>query len=174
VNGKTFLNNAVVGLYPVFRAVRADLEQRGWPSRLAWLWGWVTTIRKMPFFRFRLIMNGREVERRTPYMLIGNNEHAMQGWQLGTRHTMNSGELWIYVLRPQSRLALLGMALKVLLGVFRRQEHFDVYHAQEVYVDIRNQRLAVSLDGEIHVMQAPLHFRSLPSVLRVIVPEDGR
>ncbi len=172
VNGKTFLNNAVLGLYPIFRAIRADLEKRGWPSKLSWLWGWATTLRKMPFFRFRLLMNGREIERRTPYMLIGNNEHAMEGWQLGTRSTMRSGKLWLYVLRPQSRLALLWMGLKVLFGVFRRQQHFDVYQTSEVYIDTRNRRLSVSLDGEIHVMETPLRVRSLPSSLRVFVPDN--
>jgi diacylglycerol kinase family enzyme len=160
-----------IGLYPIYRAIRADLEARGWHPKLAFVWGWVTTLRKMPFFRLRMVVDGREITRKTPYVLIGNNEHAMQGWQLGTRSSLHDGKLWIYVLRPQSSFALLGMAVKLLVGVFRRQEHFDVFSASEIYIDARSRRLSVSLDGEIHVMETPLRVRSLPSSLRVFVSE---
>ncbi len=170
VNGKTFLNNAVIGLYPIYRAVRADLERRGWPAKLALVWGWLTTLRKMPFFRLQFFVDGREVTRKTPYVLIGNNEHAMEGWQLGSRSTLNSGQLWVYVLRPQSHWAFAGMALKLILGLFRRHQYIDIFQASEVYVDTRSRRLSVSLDGEIHIMQTPLRLRSLPSSLRVFVP----
>lgn len=170
VNGKTFLNNSVVGLYPIFRSLRADLEKRGWHPKLAWFWGWVTAFRKLPFFRMRIQADGKELVRRTPYMLIGNNEHAMTGWQLGTRQTLQGGKLWIYVLRPQSRLALLWMAVKVVLGIFRRHQHFEVFSATEAYIDTRSRRLGVSLDGEHHVMETPLHYRSLPRALKVFVP----
>lgn len=170
VNGKTFLNNAVIGLYPIYRAIRSDLERRGWQPKLAFVWGWLSTLRKMPFFRLQFFVDGREVTRKTPYVLIGNNEHAMAGWHLGTRSTLNSGQLWIYVLRPQSRLAFAGMALKLILGLFRRQQYFDIFQASEVYLDTRSRRLSVSLDGEIHVMQTPLRLRSLPSSLKVFVP----
>lgn len=170
VNGKTFLNNAILGLYPIYRAIRADLERRRWHPKLAFVWGWMTTLRKMPFFRLHFFVNGHEVTRKTPYVLIGNNEHAMEGWHLGNRSTLNSGRLWIYVLRPQSRWAVAGMALKLILGLFRRHEYFDVFQAAEVYVDTRSRRLSVSLDGEIHVMQTPLRLRSLPSSLKVFVP----
>ena len=170
VNGKTFLNNAVIGLYPIYRAIRADLERRGWHPKLALVWGWLTTLRKMPFFRLQFFVDGREVTRKTPYVLIGNNEHAMEGWHLGARSTLNSGQLWIYVLRPQSRWAFAGMTMKLILGLFRRQQYFDIFRASEVYVDTRSRRLSVSLDGEIHIMQTPLRLRSLPSSLKVFLP----
>ncbi|MDZ4797223.1 MAG: diacylglycerol kinase family lipid kinase [Bryobacteraceae bacterium] len=171
VNGKTFLNNAVLGLYPIFRAIRADLQKRGWPSKLSWIWGWVTALQKLPFYRMKLTVDGREVIRKTPYMIIANNKHAMQGRHIGARKSLQDGKLWIYVLRPQSRIALVWMALKVVFGVFRRQEYFDAFPATEVYIDTRSRRLGVSLDGEIHVMDTPLRFRSLPLSLRVFVPE---
>jgi diacylglycerol kinase family enzyme len=94
----------------------------------------------------------------------------MEGWQLGSRTSMNSGQLWIYLLRPQGPLSLLWMGIKIVLNVFERQPHFDVYHASEVWVDTRSRRLSVSLDGEIHVMQTPLRFRSLHRALKVFVP----
>ena len=37
VNGKTFLNNSIIGLYPIYRFRRAEKERSGIPSRLAFL-----------------------------------------------------------------------------------------------------------------------------------------
>jgi diacylglycerol kinase family enzyme len=102
--------------------------------------------------------------------LIANNEHGMQGWHLGLRETLAGGKLWIYVMRPQSRLALVWMLLKVALGRFDGREHFDIFQAEELYVESKARRIGVALDGEVHVMDSPLRYRILPRSLRVIVP----
>jgi diacylglycerol kinase family enzyme len=94
----------------------------------------------------------------------------MQGWQLGARRCLCEGKLWIYVMRPRSRFGLLGMLLKLVLGRFDARDHFDVFAAEELYVETRSKRIGVALDGEVTVMQTPLRYRSLPSSLKVLVP----
>jgi diacylglycerol kinase family enzyme len=170
VNGKTFLNNSIIGLYPVFRFLRAEQERKGMPRKLALLWAAIGVFRRMPFFKLQLIANGRQVTRRTPYVLIANNEHAMQGWQLGARRSICEGKLYIYVMRPQSRWGLFWMLVKLPLGRFNAREHFDIFSAEELYIDTRAKRVGVALDGEITVMETPLRYRVLPRALRVIVP----
>lgn len=95
VNGKTFLNNSIIGLYPVFRFLRAEQERKGMPSKLALLWAAAGVFHRLPLFTLRFLVGGKEIVRRTPYVLIANNEHAMQGWQLGTRRSLSEGKLWI-------------------------------------------------------------------------------
>jgi diacylglycerol kinase family enzyme len=170
VNGLTFLNNSIIGLYPVFRFLRARQERKGWPGKLAFLqaaWG---VLRRYPFFTLRGHVNGKELVRRTPYVLIANNEHAMEGWNLGVRRCLCEGKLWVYIMRPQSRLGLLAMLLKLVFGRFAARNHFDIFSAEELYVETRSKRLGVALDGEIHVLDTPLRYRILPRSLRVIVP----
>jgi YegS/Rv2252/BmrU family lipid kinase len=171
VNGKTFLNNSIIGLYPVFRFLRAEQERKGMPRKLALLWAALSVFRRFPFFKLRFILNGRTETRKTPYVLIANNEHAMQGWQLGARRCLCEGKLYIYVMRPQSRLGLLGMLLKVVLGRFDAREHFDIFSAEEVWIETRSKRVGVALDGEVTVLESPLRYRILPVALRVIVPK---
>jgi diacylglycerol kinase family enzyme len=170
VNGKTFLNNSIIGLYPVFRFRRAEQERKGMPRKIALLWATISVLRRYPFFNVRFLMNGQEIVRRTPYLLIANNEHGMEGWNLGFRQSMTEGKLWIYVMRPQSRWALLGMLFRMLIGRFRGPDHFDIFTADELYVETRSKRLGVALDGEVRVMETPLRYRILPRSLRVIVP----
>jgi diacylglycerol kinase family enzyme len=170
VNGLTFLNNSIIGLYPIFRFLRAEQERKGWPRKLALLLAIVGVLRRYPFFSIRFHVDGEELVRRTSYVLIANNEHAMEGWRLGARRCLCEGKLWIYVMRPQSRLALARMFLKVLLGRFRARDYFDIFSAEGVYVETRSKRVGVALDGEIHVLESPLRYRILPRSLRVMVP----
>jgi diacylglycerol kinase family enzyme len=170
VNGKTFLNNSIIGLYPVFRFLRAQQERRGMPRKLALLWAALGVFRRLPLFTLRFFVNGQEIIRRTPYVLTANNEHAMHGWQLGARRCLCEGRLWIYVMRVNTRIGLLKMLFRLAAGRFDAADHFDIFSAEELYVDARSRRIGVALDGEIHVLETPLRYRLLARSLRVIVP----
>ena len=170
VNGKTFLNNSFIGLYPVFRFLRAEQERKGMPRKLALIWAALGVFRRLPVFTLRFFVNGNEMVRRTSYVLVANNEHAMQGWQLGARRCLCEGRLWIYVMRGHSRMDLVKMLIRLAVGRFDARHHFDIFSAEELYVDARSRRIGVALDGEIHVMETPLRYRILPRSLRVITP----
>lgn len=170
VNGKTFLNNSIIGLYPIFRFLRAEKERSGLPGKLALVWAIVDVLRRYPFITLQFLVNGQQIVRRTPYVLVANNEHAMQGWRLGMRDGLCEGRLWIYVMRPQSRRGLIRMLGKLALGKFDARHHFDIFTAEELYVDAKSKHIGVALDGEVHVMETPLRYRLLPCSLRVIVP----
>jgi YegS/Rv2252/BmrU family lipid kinase len=171
VNGRVFLNNAIIGLYPEYRFIKDRQERRGRHRWLAFLWAVGAIFRRYPFLAVRMTIDGCTQVRRTPYMLVANNEHAMEGYQLGTRGSLTEGKLWIYVMKRQSRWGLVRMVIDLALGRFRAERDFEIFEAAEVWVETRRKRrLGVSLDGEIVIMEAPLHFRSLPQALNVIVP----
>lgn len=172
VNGRGFLNNSIIGLYPIYRFIKAEQERRGWHRWPAFLWAVWTVIRRYPFFTVRMEVDGREVVRRTPYILVANNEHAMQGYQLGTRASLKEGRLWVYVMRRQGRFGLLRMVINLALGRFSAEQDFDIFSAREVRVETKRRRIGVALDGEVTVMESPLHYRSRPLALNVIVPGE--
>jgi diacylglycerol kinase family enzyme len=119
-------------------------------------------------------VNGAAVVRRTPYILIGNNEHAMEGSKPWERGSMTEGRLWVYILRDQSRAAFARILLKVLLGRFHGPDEFDIIRTAAVSVHARRKRLAVSLDGEIMKLESPVQFRSWPRALRAMVPAGSK
>jgi diacylglycerol kinase family enzyme len=170
VNGKVFLNNSIIGLYPIYRFVRARKEQKGWNRRLALLWAAAAVIWRYPTLRLRFMVEGKELSRRTAYVLIGNNRHAMEGWNLGSRDSLCEGKLWVYVLKPHGRWGLFRMLVKLLLNRFDPRTEFDIFSAEEVWIETRSRRLGVALDGEVRVMETPLHYRVLPRGLRVLQP----
>jgi YegS/Rv2252/BmrU family lipid kinase len=172
VNGRVFLNNAIIGLYPEYRFIKDRQERRGRHRWLAFLSAAAAIFRRYPFLAVRMTVDGCTQLRRTPYILVANNQHAMQGYQLGTRHSLSEGKLWIYVMKRQSRWGLIRMVLNLMLGRFSAEQDFEIFEAAEAWVETRRKRrLGVSLDGEIALMDTPLHFRSLPGSLNVIVPK---
>jgi diacylglycerol kinase family enzyme len=46
--------------------------------------------------------------------------------------------------------------------------------AKEIWIETRSKRLPVATDGEVNVLETPLHFTILPGALRALVPQDER
>ena len=75
VNGRIFLNNSIIGLYPAYAIARERFEGKGRAKWVAILAAIYTVFRFNPSFTVRMSVDGTEVVRRTPYILIANNEH---------------------------------------------------------------------------------------------------
>jgi diacylglycerol kinase family enzyme len=67
-------------------------------------------------------------------------------------------------------MQLVRMSLLALFGRLRDADEFEVFSTSEAIVETRGGAVKVSLDGEVAVMKAPLHYRIRPASLRVLVP----
>ena len=62
--------------------------------------------------------------------------------------------------------------MRALFGRVRQAREFDAVCAKEIWIETRRRkRLRVANDGEVMIMNAPLHYRIRPRALRVIVPK---
>lgn len=174
VNGRIFLNNSGLGLYPKMVRHREKLQDRlghgKWP---AFLWAALSVLRRYPFLGVRVSADHDESVRRTPFIFIGNNEYAIEGFNVGRRARLDAGQLCLYMARRTGRLGLLRFALKALFGRLRYEKDFHALCTREVFVETKRSRLHVATDGEVTVMQTPLHYRSRPGALRVVVPKQA-
>ncbi len=174
VNGRIFLNNSSLGLYPAIVRHREQQQQRlgrgKWP---AFFWALLTVLRRYPFLSVRLSVDDREMSRRTPFVFIGNNEYEMENFNLGARSCIDKGQLSLYVAHRTGRLGLLRLALGALFGGLRKQQDFDAVCTKEIWIETRHSRLRVATDGEVTMMDTPLHYRVRPGALRVLVPKNG-
>jgi diacylglycerol kinase family enzyme len=173
VNGKIFLNNSSLGLYPSIVRRRERLQERlgrgKWP---AFLWAALSVMRLYPFMRVRLSADGRDFVRKTPFVFIGNNEYQMESFNIGGRACLDAGRLSLYVTHRTGRAGLALLALRALAGRLREAKDFDFLCAREILVETRRpKRIRVATDGEVNIMQMPLQYRVRPGALRVIVPE---
>ena len=174
VNGKIFINNSIIGLYPIYRFLKKKHEARMGNKRLAFLMAVAGVIRRFPLLKIRLHVDGEELSRRTPYVLIANNRHAMNGYHLGLRDSMTQGRLWIYIMRDRGRWGLFRLLAKLAAGRFKGDEDFEIFSAEDVWVETKEgKKVGVALDGEVTAMETPLHYRILARGLKVKVPRGS-
>jgi diacylglycerol kinase family enzyme len=170
VNGRIFLNNSSLGIYPDIVRDREQqqrhLGRSKWPAFGRALFA---AIRRFPFMSVKLKINGAEHLRRTPFVFIGNNEY-LQGLTLGARERLDSGKLCLYVAQKPTRFGLLRYALHALFGKLREARDFDVLSATSLEIETRHHHLRVATDGEVTMMKPPLCYRSRAAALHVIVP----
>jgi diacylglycerol kinase family enzyme len=170
VNGRIFLNNSSLGIYPDIVRDREQQQRhlgRGkWP---AFGRAMFAALRRFPFLSVRLTINGDEHLRRTPFVFIGNNEY-LQGLTMGARERLDSGKLCLYVAQKPTRLGLLRYALHALFGRLQEARDFDVLSAPTLTIDTRHHHLRVATDGEVTLMKPPLAYQSKASALTVIAP----
>lgn len=174
VNGRIFLNNSSLGLYPDIVRDREKQQRRlgrgKWP---AFFWAALTTLRRYPFLNVTICLNNEEHKRRSPFIFIGNNEYLMEGFDIGVRERLDSGRLCLYVTHRTGRLGLLMLALRALFGRLQEAKDFDCVAAKEFLIETQRKRARVATDGEVIVMETPLRYRIRPGALKVIVPEDA-
>jgi diacylglycerol kinase family enzyme len=170
VNDRVFLNNSSIGIYPSIVDAREELRRLGhrkWPAFA------LATFRVLRSHRgvvVRIEADGRKSVWRTPFVFVGNNEYELDGIHLGGRARLDGGRLFTY-LAPRVRTRELPMLLaRGLLGV-RKSGAFEIVSAPELWIDMPHaRRVRVALDGEITTMTTPLHYRTWPGALKVLLP----
>ena len=175
VNGRVFVNNSSIGVYPhVVRhrdQLRETLGHGKWYAMLIAVLNLFT--RRMPRVHLRLTVNGEEHEHRTPFVFVGNNVYELELLMLGQRKRLDAGQLCLYFTPRSGRLAMVRLALRALFNRLRQDRDFNAVCSGEVWIDTKRKRLNVAMDGEVEPMDGPLHYQIWPGALRVIVPAKG-
>jgi YegS/Rv2252/BmrU family lipid kinase len=173
VNDRTFLNNSSLGLYPIIVREREKRQRLGsgkWP---AFVWATVQAFRRYPFLNVRLRVNDEFLDRTTPFVFVGNNEYAMESFNIGSRERLDRGVLSIYITDRTGRWRLISLALRAVVGRLRNDKDFLALRSNEVKIETGHRRLRVAFDGEVEVMETPLRYQVRTRALRVIVPEEA-
>ena len=172
VNGRVFVNNSSLGLYPDIVRERERQQRRlGRGKWAAFVWASIGALKRFPFLGVRLSIDGRAATRRTPFVFIGNNVYSMQGFTIGERERLDAGCLSLYVAQRAGRLKLLMLALHALFGRLEQARDFDATCAAGIDVESKRKRLRVATDGEITTMTPPLRYRTRPASLLVVAGE---
>lgn len=174
VNGRTFINNSSLGLYPQIVRHRETQQRRlGRGKWRALAWATVTALRRSPFLSVRVSLDDKQQRYLTTFVFIGNNVYVMEGFNIGQRERLDAGKLSLYVSQGRGRTALLMLGLRALCGRLHQADDFNALTAENIFIETRHRRLHVSTDGEVTVMDTPLEYRIRPRSLRVIVPHPA-
>jgi diacylglycerol kinase family enzyme len=171
VNGSAFLNNASLGIYPKIVRERVAQQRRfGHSKRAAMVWATLAVLDRPSLVALRLELDGRVHECRAPFVFVGNNDYALEGFQIGTRPRLDAGKLTVYTTRCSTAGGLVGLALRAMIGQLRQADDFMEGAVRSLRVESPRRQLLVAVDGEVKAMDTPLEFRIRPRSLQVMVP----
>ena len=173
VNGRVFINNSSLGIYPhiVHRRIIEQMRLRigKWP---AFIWASMHAFRRFPFLDLRIELKGETLRRKTPFLFVGNNEYEISGFRIGARRRLDAGKLGLYLTHRVGRWGLIRLAVRASLGHLNQQKDFEAYLVDEAFVEAHRHLILVAADGEVRWMELPLHYRSRFGALRVIAPRN--
>jgi diacylglycerol kinase family enzyme len=172
VNGCVFVNNCSIGIYTTIVERRERLRAQGigkWP---AFFRAVLEVLRREEEVYVRLEVEGRQTVSRTPFVFVGNNEYEVEGIHLGARTRLDAGRLFAYLAPRVHTRDLPKLLTQALLGRAKQDGHLEVVSSADLWIEtLYGRDVKVACDGELLTLKPPLHFRSWPRALDVMVPE---
>ena len=171
VNGRVFVNNSSIGLYPEI-VLRREKERQAY-NRGKWhamLRAFIGALREYQYVHVHVRKEEEAFRRTTPFVFVGNNQYNLDSFGITGRETLTGGSLCFWLARRTRPLGILRLGIRAILGQLRGARDFEAHCGAEFQVTPHRKRVRVALDGETVVMKAPLHYRSRPGALQVRVP----
>ena len=169
VNDCLFINNSSIGLYPAAVQQRERLARLigKWPAALI---GLARALVKLRRYRVTLQVGHQELQRKTPFIFVGNNIYNLDNLGITNRKRLTGGKLCIYVVTTGSVWKLIRIFMHALLGRIDIERDFESFTAKKLGISTKRPQLSVAHDGEVTVLDTPLQYRIEPAALRVITP----
>jgi diacylglycerol kinase family enzyme len=172
VNGRVFVNNSSVGVYPRVVRERERLRRRvgaGLGKWLAMAWASGAVLLRLRPLSVRIRWPGGELPRRTTFVFVGNNRYDTAVVASQRREALDRGVLGVYVGRERTRLGLVRLGLRAIV---RRVDggDLDALEVTGLTLESRRPSMWVALDGEVVRLRPPIRYRILPGALRVLAP----
>jgi diacylglycerol kinase family enzyme len=173
LNGRVFVNNSSLGMYPQMVAIRERLaEARGWGKVRGVAVASVRVLRDLPIHRLGISGSPDVVRRRvrTPFLFVGNGVYAGSDGRVGEREHLDDGVLEVAIAHAVSRRRLARVAVRALRAEGPADRDLELIELRSLEVTARRPRLRVAVDGEICWMATPLRYRTRPGDLMVLRP----
>jgi diacylglycerol kinase family enzyme len=172
VNGRVFINNSAVGLYPeLIKAREAQQRRLGRGKKMAMLVAGMRAFWRFSRRRLTIRIAGHEGTIVTPLLFVGNNRYKMSLMGLGQRDAIDRGALCIYAPLADRPLQFLSVSLRAVLGREDRQSDFLALESvSEAEIASPRPALMVATDGEAQRLETPLRYKVRPGALKLIVP----
>lgn len=172
VNGRVFLNNVSIGLYPAILRVREDVYDRLGRSRPAAYWSVLKTLAKRPrSLRLRVRLDGVGHHLRTPLVFVAASAFQLEEFGLAGVEAPREDSFAILVAPRVLRRALLRTAWRLARGKAANGPDYDLFTADDITIKPQHSDVLVACDGEKMHMDTPLVIKRHATPLRLIAPK---
>ncbi|MEO6696135.1 MAG: diacylglycerol kinase family protein [Ignavibacteria bacterium] len=172
VNGRRFINNSSIGLYPhIVKKRDIDQKENNRSKWVAMFFASIATLKNPRLYNVTIKTNEDKAQLSTLFIFVGNNKYIMKFFNPGTRDRLDEGLLTLCITRCKTRWCMIRLTFKALFNKLQEENDFEMHFVEEVTLDTGNKKLSVSMDGEVVKLSSPLTYKILPKILSVIVPE---
>ncbi|MGK7653898.1 MULTISPECIES: diacylglycerol/lipid kinase family protein [unclassified Roseovarius] len=172
VNGRVFINNASIGLYPAILKQRESIYRRWGRSRLAAYWSVVVAM--ITVYRpltMRIEVDGKLRSAKAPTVFVGMSAYQLDEFEIEGADAVREGKFAILLAPDCGRYMLIWKALLVALRDVRKGRDFTLLTGERATVETRRSTRDVALDGERRRMKGPFEFSILKDALQVRLPD---
>lgn len=173
INDQIFLVHAGIGLYSeIMRNRERDKRQYGRYRIVAFISSFrsLMSIRKTQTVTIKT--DEETITRRTLNIFVGNNTLQLEKLGLTAPGEVKKNELAIILLKSMRPAQRLRLAFLALVRQMNLEERIERFITQEFTVETKEKRISAAIDGERMTFSTPLHFKSIPDGLRLIVPKQ--
>ena len=171
INDQIYLNNASLGLYPLFIKRREEYNKRFGRFPLnAYTSGLDVLIRDRKELKLEVEVDGHRYHVKTPLIFFGNNQLQLAEMKLKIAKCAEVGQVAGVVIAKGDKTTLFKTLFQTIRG--QLEQASDVYSFSADHVKVYSQRpkLTVAIDGEIVELNTPLNIHVEKNALNIMVP----
>lgn len=172
LNGRVFLNNVSIGLYPAILEEReATYARYGRYRILAHIASLRTILRFQRPYRMDILQDETRHRIRTPMLFVARSAYQLDQFGLEGGEAISDDRFVLFLAHQQTRLGFLRLAWKLIRRKVDHGRDVLVSTPRRIAVTVRGRRrISVALDGEKLKMRLPLRVKLADHQLQVIVP----
>ena len=174
INGRVFLVNASVGVYPEVLEDREVYKSKFGRNRFVALWAGIATImREHRDLLLELERQGKAVTMRTATLFAGNNQLQLEQIGVPGSDAVRRGQLVLIAVRPSGKLTMLKLLIRGAVGQLGTAENVISFPFKRLTVRLRHpllrRRIKIATDGEIDWVDMPLVIEASPTPLALLL-----
>lgn len=172
LNGRVFLNNVSIGLYPAILEEReATYARFGRYRFLAHIASLRTLLRFQRPYRMELVQDETRHRVRTPMIFVARSAYQLDQFGLQGAEAISNDRLVLFLAHQQTRLAFLRLAWRLIRRKVDHGRDVMISTPGRIVVSVPGRRrISVALDGEKLKMRLPLRIEIADQQLKVILP----
>ena len=171
LNQHIYLNNASLGLYPLFIQKREQFNKHFGRFPLhAYTSALDVLIRDRKELKLEVEVDGQRYPVKTPLIFFGNNQLQLAEMKLRIAEAAEAGKVAGVVVAKSDKRTLFKTLWQLIKGNLDQASDVYSFAADEVIVHSKRNKLTVAVDGEIVTMTPPLKITVRKHALNVMVP----
>lgn len=174
INDHIYLNNASLGLYPLFIQRRELYNRRfGRFALHAYTSALDVLIRDRKELKLEVEIDGKKYPVKTPLIFFGNNQLQLAEMNLRIAKCAELGKVVGVVVAKSDKPTLFKILWQLIRGNLDHAPDVYSFSADKVQIHSKAKKLTLALDGEIVEMQPPLQISVRKHALKIMVPYDS-